>query len=246
MNKIFNKFLIVVLFVLGVVLIPNYKADAAITVTITANGSAGSKTVNSGDAIRIVWFSTGAISCTNNFGGTATTSGEYDYTASNSTGSPVATTYTINCIGIPDTPTGLTATPRICGSGMMDITWNAVPGVNEYILYDDSIGGYIYRGTATSLTPQSGLTLGSSHRYAVVSHDSDFYSPLSSTVEGTVTGACPPTGACEGTVAGSPNMPDGSPGLYEGMDCGDAFSTQAQCQQGWPAHGCRWNPAGIQ
>ena len=52
------------------------------------------------------------------------------------------------------------------------------------------------------------------------------------------------TGACEGTVVGSTDG-DMIPGPYEGENCGYAFSTKAKCQQGWPAHGCHWNPTGI-
>lgn len=62
----------------------------------------------------------------------------------------------------------------------------------------------------------------------------------------TLTGSCGGgTGACEGTVAGSTGSYGEMPGPYEGMDCGNAFSTQAQCEQGWPAHGCHWNPTGV-
>lgn len=63
----------------------------------------------------------------------------------------------------------------------------------------------------------------------------------------TLTGSCDsgPTGTCEGIVAGSTGSYGEMPGPYEGMNCGEAFSTQAQCQQGWPAHGCRWNPTGV-
>lgn len=60
----------------------------------------------------------------------------------------------------------------------------------------------------------------------------------------TLTGSCGGTGACEGTVTGSTGSYGEMPGPYEGMDC-SYFSTQAQCTQGWPTHGCRWNATGV-
>jgi len=90
MNKIFNKFLIGLLFVLGVVLIPAYKADATLIVTVLANGQP-SLTVSKGTEVSITWRAPGATSCTNNFGGENITEGSFTFNAD------VTRTFTVDC-----------------------------------------------------------------------------------------------------------------------------------------------------
>ena len=89
MNKIFNKFLVGLLFVLGVIIVPTYKVEAAITVTIKANPS----TVAYGGVSTISWTSTGATSCSESGGrgGTGTT-GSFDVSSL-----LASTTFTVTC-----------------------------------------------------------------------------------------------------------------------------------------------------
>ena len=89
MKQTINNFLIGFLFVLGVILVPAYKVEAAITVTITANPP----TVAYGGGSTISWTSTGATSCSESGGrgGTGTT-GSFDVSSL-----LASTTFTVTC-----------------------------------------------------------------------------------------------------------------------------------------------------
>lgn len=182
MNKTFIKLVVIFIFVIGISLIPNFKADAAVTVQVYATPS----TITAGNSSTITWSSTGATSCIRtDTGASVGVSSATGFTVSPTT----TTTYTIHCVGKPDTPTGFTVSPRLCGSGTIDVWWNAVSGVNGYILMDN--GSTVYTGTATLFT-QSGLSYGSYHSYTVMSYDAESTSTVSVAVGGTVAGACAP------------------------------------------------------
>jgi hypothetical protein len=50
------------------------------------------------------------------------------------------------------------------------------------------------------------------------------------------------SGQCVGTVNGSTTVSGDYPGPNEGLNCSN-FSTQSNCNQGWPTHGCQWHGA---
>jgi len=101
MNKIINKFLIGLLFVLGIILIPTYKVDAAIIVVVKADGVAANKTVLKDSTVIISWEATGATSCSEGKGrGGTGTYGEFTIDSIQAT-----ETFTVNCYA-PDAPAG--------------------------------------------------------------------------------------------------------------------------------------------
>jgi HYR domain len=77
----------------------------------------------------------------------------------------------------PDNPANVTATP---GSGTVKLSWSAVPGAKEYLVYRSTQetlrlsavghGQLVYRGTARTFTDR-GLTNGVEYRYVVVVED---------------------------------------------------------------------------
>lgn len=101
MNKIFNKFLIGSLFLLGIILIPTYKVDAVITVTVFVDDVAANKTVLRDSNVQISWESTGATSCSE-AGGRGGTGTKGFFPVNNI---QATETFTVNC-SAPDAPTG--------------------------------------------------------------------------------------------------------------------------------------------
>jgi len=110
MNKIFNKFLIGLLFVLGVIIVPAYKVEAAITVVVKADGVAANKTVAYNSTVKISWDATGATSCSEGKGrGGTGTYGEF----------------TINSIQATETFTVECSAPAYCsGTYVKEADWN--------------------------------------------------------------------------------------------------------------------------
>lgn len=107
MKKIFNKFLIGFLFVLGIILIPTFKVDAAMTVIVKVDGVAANKTVDYNSNIQISWISTGAASCSEGKG-----RGGTGQTGSFSVNSIQATeTFTVNCTRVDPSITEISNTP---------------------------------------------------------------------------------------------------------------------------------------
>jgi len=99
MNKIFNKFLIGLLFVLGIMLVPTYKVDAVITVIVKADDVAANKTVLKDSTVKISWEATGATSCSEGKGrGGTGTYGAFTIDSIQET-----ETFTVNCYA-PDAP----------------------------------------------------------------------------------------------------------------------------------------------
>ena len=137
MNKIFNKFLIGVLFLLGVILVPTFKVEAGV-VTVTANGSSSPITVSKGNNIHIVWKALWATTCSNNFNSSTLVDDNADITATESK------TFTVNCTGpsyyvyggpyvndrqgdsefLVNVCTGTDSTPYLGGTDSFDIRWN--------------------------------------------------------------------------------------------------------------------------
>jgi hypothetical protein len=106
MNKILNKFLIGLLFILGVIIVPTYKVEAAITVILTASPP----TVVYGGSSTISWTSTGATSCSESGGrgGTGTTGSFYVSSLSSNT------TFNVTC-----------SKPAYCsGTYVEEVDWN--------------------------------------------------------------------------------------------------------------------------
>jgi hypothetical protein len=132
MKKIFNKFLIGFLFVLGIILIPTFKVDAAITVTVYIDGVAAPKTVAYHSNVEISWQSTGATSCSEGKGrgGTGTTGD-----------------FWVKSIEATETITVTCSAPAYCSGTYIDqVDWN---GENEFnwvagTVYDGDGGGCGY------------------------------------------------------------------------------------------------------
>lgn len=128
-------------------------------------------------------------------GRTAGVSYTYTVTASNGAGtsapsstSPVGTSAPDVCGSAPSTPTGLTVTASsTCGTGTINVSWNASSGATSYTLRDGSTT--IYTGTSTSFS-HTGLVAGSSHSYTVLASNSTGPSSYSSAVNGTAPSAC--------------------------------------------------------
>ncbi len=99
---------------------------------------------------------------------------------------------------LPLTPSGLIATTGSCGTGTINVSWNASIGATSYTLRDGAV--VIYTGAGTSF-PHSGLTAGSSHSYSVLATNAAGSSAYSSAVSGTAPVACAPSDAC-GTYSG--------------------------------------------
>ena len=87
----------------------------------------------------------------------------------------------------PAIPTGLTATPSTCETGIISVSWAASSGATSYILQDN--GSTIYSGASTSY-PHGSLSAASSHNYKVLAVNSGGSSSYSSVVGSTAPGYC--------------------------------------------------------
>lgn len=87
----------------------------------------------------------------------------------------------------PATPTGLTATPQACGTGQINLTWNAVSGATSYTLLDGATT--IYTGAAASYA-HTGLVAGSAHSYTVRANNAGGSSAYSGAVAGNAPVVC--------------------------------------------------------
>ena len=88
----------------------------------------------------------------------------------------------------PSTPTNLTATANAtCGSGRIDLSWNAVTGATSYTLKDGTTE--IAVGNVTTYN-HTGLSAGSSHTYSIRANNGAGSSLYSGTVSATVAPAC--------------------------------------------------------
>lgn len=151
MKKIFNKFLIGFLFLLGIILIPTFKVDAAITLTVRVDGSPVDKTVDQNSDVEISWISTGAASCaeTKGRGGTGTT-GRFLVK-----GIQATETFTVNCTRVDPsiTQSGYT---RICATvtGRQGGPYTCTSYTNT-ILQQFLIGDSVLPGDVFSVTVYS-------------------------------------------------------------------------------------------
>ena len=107
MKRIFLNLIVVLLFITGIVFIPFHKANASAVVLITANGVYNHLNVIAGTTVIIQWSSTGADTCTNNFGALNTTSGTYSYIAAVPGSSQ---TFTVSCTD------SFSSNPAVCTS----------------------------------------------------------------------------------------------------------------------------------
>ncbi|MDQ5922375.1 MAG: hypothetical protein QG644_83, partial [Patescibacteria group bacterium] len=88
---------------------------------------------------------------------------------------------------IPKKPTGLTATPGGCGTGIINVSWNASVGATSYSLRDGATT--IYTGASTSYS-HTGLTASSSHSYTVLATNAHGSSAYTTAVVGTAPAVC--------------------------------------------------------
>ena len=88
---------------------------------------------------------------------------------------------------IPKKPTGLTATTGGCGTGTINVSWNASVGATSYTLRDSST--IIYTGASTSYS-HTGLVAGSSHSYTVLATNTHGSSSYTTAVVGTAPAVC--------------------------------------------------------
>ncbi|OHB14620.1 MAG: hypothetical protein A2431_04180 [Candidatus Zambryskibacteria bacterium RIFOXYC1_FULL_39_10] len=107
---------------------------------------------------------------------TVLTAGTYTYnlTCTNTAGtsSIKTTTVVVNPVGVvaPNTPTGFSAVASVsCGTGQINLSWNASSGATSYTLKRD--GSTIYTGSGLSYS-DTGLTAGSNHSYTVSASNS--------------------------------------------------------------------------
>ncbi len=140
-------------------------------------------------------------------------------------------------LSVPATPTGLTATPSSCGTGRIDVSWNASSGATSYTLKDGAVT--IYTGAATSFA-HTGLVAGSSHSYTVSATNSGGTSAYSSAVSASAPIACAAVvnGSCSvthyGCTAGtSANNVDGATS-WTWVCNGSNGGTNASCSEAKP------------
>lgn len=154
------------------------------------------------DGIRAFWNTlTPAGNSSTNFGG-RTVSAVGSWTFSCSAPGPVSDTSTLvvcdnvtqesdggsACVAkAPATPTGLTATPQSCGTGQINLSWNAVSGATAYSVMDGAT--VIYSGAATTFN-HTGLTAGSAHSYTVRAQNGAMNSAYSAVVNATAPATC--------------------------------------------------------
>ncbi len=92
----------------------------------------------------------------------------YSLSASNASGTSGQANANATTPCAPAAPTGLAARPSSCGTGTINVSWNAVAGAAGYTLkdYNGSTTTVIYNGPATSFA-HTGLAAGSPHGYSV-------------------------------------------------------------------------------
>jgi len=113
MHKIFNKFIIGIIFSLSAMFIFVNHAEAGI-VTVLANGQ-NPLTVTSGTEVTITWnASSWATSCVNSFNSSTNVTGSYTYTAT------LTKTFTVTC----------NSTVFVCPSYTLDSVCPPSPGLN--------------------------------------------------------------------------------------------------------------------
>lgn len=157
LKKSFVGISILLLFILGILIFPNNKADATIAVDVRANGVANYLTVNSGTLVTITWDAPAATSCTNNFNSSTAKNSSFTYTAT------ATKTFTVNC----STPAYCSGTYTVIGgycqggtvAGSKDGT--TIPGPYEGQLCSSltksvcDTGGWITHGCSTWLATTS-------------------------------------------------------------------------------------------
>ncbi len=194
----------------------NYTCDAVglPNVDIKANSSDGPISITYNTSANLTWTTSNSpTSCTasNNQGNSNWTGGKgFASSNSQSTGPlTVSTTFSIYCSNsggngpsdsvtvnvVPATPTGLTAIPSgSCGTGTINVSWDASPGATSYTLRDGSTD--IYTGPSTSFS-HTGLVANSSHSYTVLASNAYGSSVYSSSVPATAPSACPVGGSVD-------------------------------------------------
>jgi len=194
-NKIFNKFLIGVLFLLGIILIPTFKADATIPVTVKVDGSTSGKTITYGTTVLISWEAPLATSC--NSGGHGTLNTGSFYVTPTST-----TTYTVTCTGPAPVPINVSVGQGACDSNTLNVSWTAVSGATSYTVYDSSVA--VGTSTTNSYVHRA-LIPDTSHSYSVTATDSGGTSAKSASVQAIAPSQC--TGYCVYTWETPPYEP---------------------------------------
>jgi len=211
MNKIFNKFLIGLIFLLGVILVPTFKVNAAITVKVWADGQT-SKTVNYNDRVIISWEATGATSCDSGGHGTGIT-GDFETDRLTAT-----TTFTVTC----SAPDPLYYKLKRCTDNMIFETGPFPPGTY-------SVGGELLVGSVEYST----------YNYTVEGSSTSHYPEASNNIATTKSGlySCPyvPPDGGEGGATGYCAYPYGEPPYTEYCS---RYTDSYNCEQG--GSDCVW------
>lgn len=134
---------------------------------------------------------------------------QYTYTAyaHNAYGdSPGVTTSATapNACPPPPTPTQFTATPGVCGSGTINLSWNASADANGYNLKRGSNVLYVGPATSRSIT---GLTGGTSYTFELNAFNESGSSGYV-TATAIAPGACPPPPPTPATLTATPGVCD--------------------------------------
>lgn len=241
MNKIFNRFLIGVLFLTGIILIPTFKASASVNVSIWIDGAAiTSKTISYGSGgVTITYASTGGATSCNRY-----EDGVFKETiaASNLEGfnfnPEKTTTLTITCTA-PDAPDAvdITARPGVCDIKDIVVSWLRSPEAT-YILKDN--GATIYSG-ADNFFGHQNLNAGSSHTYSVKAISlNDVYSYNSATA--VAPGNCPPSSCKTDTVFYSVMIGSDGSTPCELRDYSYECLDDGPYNNDFSSYTCKWNP----
>ena len=144
LKKSFIGISVLFVFLLGLTLIPTEKVDAAITVTVKANGQSSLAVPYGNNSVEISWTSTGATSCSES-GGRGGTGITGRFTLTNMT---ATTTFTVNCSS-PGYCSGTTSVPMCYGT----IVGGAY---NGRICYDYFFTPYIMNMTPSQIQAACG------------------------------------------------------------------------------------------
>ena len=211
------------------------------TVRLSINSSyyLGASTLPAGSQTILDWSSTNATTCNAPW-----LASGYGAGPGSQTVGPIyqTTTYTLTCTGaggsnsasvtinvlapttaVPSAPTGLTATAGACGTGVINLSWSAVPNIIYYDIHGGNnafYGGmplqislpgstlsYVDRGVTSA---SSGFTPGASYSYYITTRNSVGESSPSNTASAIAPSACP-------TNTNSTTGPNGVELMYNGQ-----------------------------
>ncbi len=115
----------------------------------------------------------------------------------------------------PTTPTTPTATPGSCGTGQINVSWNAVSGATSYQLRNGA-GTVIYDGPSTSFS-HTGLANGSAQSYTVRAINAGGSSAYSGARSATAPSSCGQSDVIVPSVSGATSVNPGSATNYSAL-----------------------------